>query len=243
MVAVRTVANTCIVLAACTAEPYVVPETDEVAVSVVLSVPPAGEELPLHALLIVANSPIRSTYLRADRFEMRRTRDGALFDWQHVPRNDMLPRAPTPQDGNYRLPNGTSGRLGRRDLTANEQYSLEIETRGRTIRGTARIPGPVALAIRPMSGGREELVWRPVTGAAGYFYDTDEFYVVREFTRDTVVALAPHDHRTGTRPLRVTAYDPQLYEYLTDSRVGQAGIRGALGVFGASASATIRRAP
>ena len=239
-----------LVCAGCAGDRLVLPESDEIVISVVLvpnAASPANQDL--RAFLIRAGTPIRSPYLVADRFEMRRLSDGALFDWRPVaPEFDLPPADSTavggsfiiPLNGNYLLPRvGLAGRLGRQDLAAGETYTLVVEVQGRNIIGQVTIPGVPTLVRTPDLANGDSVVWRRVDGAEGYSVTTPDFYPLFGFTKDTVFQfdsrIQAGQARTGTV---VRAYEPQLFAYVqnfrfTNSRVGRAGIVGGLGVFGA----------
>lgn len=225
----------CAGCAGCAGDRLVMPNSDEIFVYVVLApdaASPASRDL--HAWLFKAGTPIRSPFLTATRFEMRRASDGSLFDWRLVPTADSIVVAATAvdsRDGNYSLPRvGTSGRLGRADLQADETYTLLVEVGGRTVTGQVTIPGVPVISRTPELANADSLIWRRVAGAGGYSVDTQDFYPIFDFTTDTVFRF---DSRILNHGTVVRAYESQLFAYTVDERVGRAGVVGALGVFGA----------
>ncbi|HEY8469722.1 MAG TPA: hypothetical protein VIL18_08770 [Longimicrobiales bacterium] len=219
----------------CRADDIVVPESDEPFLFLVLNWRTLSnydlETFSQHALLITAGSPDESPrYRSAQRFEMRRASDGALFDWRAHTR--LYPEASGSIDfielnwANYYLPQESSGNgLAYRDLEPGETYELEIETEGVVLRGRATIPESFTVSIL-VQDGRRIAVWPRVRGAGGYIVGVEG-----ELQPDTTYVI-PADVPAGAL-LQVRALDENLYRYLADDRVGRSGIDRGYGVFGA----------
>lgn len=193
-----------------------------------------GRRPDLRALLATSGTPLAVEFRSAERFDMRRDADGALFDWREDPQPDGLF---LPIVGNYVLAESASAQgLGRRDLRAGESYTLEILTGGRTIVGRTTIPAHPSARLVERGDGSRVVEWSRDATVGGYLVHaetdkepehltTDTFYVLRE---DLPAALLP-----ATPRFRVTAVDSNWYRFLMDSSSHAAGIDGARGVFGA----------
>lgn len=218
----------------CTGDRLVIPEREDLFVYVVLTSEQSSLDSSLHAFLLRTGTPIRSPYVRADRFEMRRKSDGALFDWRALSPADSatgVADRSDPASGNYLLPRtGSGGRLGQRDLAGGETYSLLVTVGGQTVTGQVTVPhAPTAEWTSDRA-----VQWRRVDGASGYSVTTQDYFPLFGFTRDTVYQFDRRipDNRSGIGTI-VRAYEAQLFDYLADRRQGRAGLVGALGVFGA----------
>jgi len=88
-------------------------------------------------------------------------------------------------------------------------------------------------------GSRRFVVFPPVIGAAAYYISLDTELASGGFTRDTVVELYAGDPRFSrdSGEFRVIAVEANLYRYLSDTTAANAGLDGALGVFGGASSA------
>lgn len=224
--------------AGCRADDIVVPESDEPFLFLVLNWRTLSnydlETFSQHALLVTAGSPGElPRYRSAQRFEMRRASDGALFDWRAHTR--LYPEAGGSIDfielnwANYYLPETSSGNgLAYEDLEPGETYELEIETEGVVLRGRATIPESFTVSV-VVQGGHRIAVRPRVRGAGGYIVGVDTHG--DEPQADTTY-LIPANVPAGAR-LEVRAVDENLYRYLSDDRVGRSGIDHGYGVFGA----------
>lgn len=226
-------------VAACDAAGPVPPfdDTPMVAVLITPGPPPRLYGFPpdsgLFAALLTTGTPIRSPYLRADRFEMRRVSDGALFAWRPVaPRSEAI-AVFSFVDGNYFLPrrDGASG-LGSESLTPGEVYELVVDAGVRRIVGRTRMPGGVEFVSEPTDGDTI-LRWRSAPGAAGYGVFGRDIYTTRRIA-DTAVVMYRDPPFLGQTPniASVFAYDSNFVAFSGDPRVSQAGISGGWGVFG-----------
>lgn len=242
----RLLASSLLSMAACTGDPFVTPVSSELFFCAVLGPPwgtivsPTTSDTALYAFLLETGTPINSPYITADRFEMRRTSDGALLDWRpNTPAKPYvgLTRALLTEDGNYVLPlHGAAGRLGRIDLVPGDQYELFVDVGAVAIRGTASIPAVPQAAFVDTNDALPVLSWKPVPGVGGYSVTTQDFMPIFAFTRDTAFHFDGPIHNMSGVGTIVRAYEPQAFSYLADPHVGRVGITGALGVFGAYAS-------
>lgn len=190
------------------------------------------------AVLLTIWSADSVSYLTAERFEMRRASDDALFDWRNAsivttnPTFD-LGQPPRPSRANYLLASDategffedtTERGLRHEDLQPGATYELLVDTGEEVIRGRATIPDTFRFSF---PGGRR-IVWPRVEGAKGYrveLTDDDVFFV-----RDTSFTV-PEDVTSGR--VFVHALGPHVFDYLTDDRRRRAGIDAGSGVFGA----------
>jgi hypothetical protein len=191
----------------------------------------------LYAALLTTGTPVRAPYLRAERFEMRRVSDGALFAWRPiaVPQEaaGVIPNA----YANYFLPRlgGESG-LGSDSLAPGEVYELVVEAGPHRIVGRTRVPGPIEFVREPTDG--DSIVrWRRTPGAAGYGAGGDFFFSdLAPLATDTVFVVRREPPFPGQSPraltVRVFAFDSNYAALHGDVRVSQAGITGGWGVFG-----------
>jgi hypothetical protein len=235
----------CLMLAAaCSADPFVTPQSDEPYLYVALTPPgDAPGDTALYAFLLRAGTPINSPYLTATRFEVRRVADGALLDWREIQpsRPGVILAGPlVTEDGNYVLPlHGSGGRLGRIDLVPGDRYEITVDVDTLTIHGSASIPD-VAQPVFESGSPTDLLRWPRVAGAGGYSVTSQDYTPTFTFTGDTVVQFDERidNNISGTGTI-VRAYDPQLYAFLVDRRAGRSGIDRGLGVFGAYTSRSI----
>jgi hypothetical protein len=191
---------------------------------------PAPQEQ--YAVLLTTGSPLLAECRSAERFEMRRVRDGAPFAW--MPYANC--RRVTAGEGvgawdtaNFFLLETAPGdSLGASDLEPGEWYEIEIETQGRLIRGRTIIPAEFSLTVE-VRDGRRYLTWPRVTGAAGYKVT----FIDRDGSEDWIQTDTLHAIPAGARQAVVTAFDANLFEYARDDQSGRAGIDAGFGVFGA----------
>lgn len=227
----------------CRADPITLPAGDEAFLYIIL-----GQRTPnlvagvsgQHGYLLRSGRPDRpATFLEADRFEMRREVDGALFGWQSYGFSgetaDVL--AVSYSDANYHLPDGTTaGGLGADSIGPGERYELDVAIDGSVIRGSVTVPETFSATVREQND-RAVATWPRVSGAAGYqLHIPDEDLVL---LTDTFYPLPEALIGTGAE-LVVDALDPNIWLYLTDDQAASAGIEGAFGLFGAMTSARLR---
>jgi len=197
--------------------------------------PPAEQ----YAILMTTGSPVLSPCRKAQRFEMRRTSDAALFGWrangnclsvmagEHVDvfnhANYYLPASPGPDSA------------GSLELMPGTEYALRIETDGFVLNGRTMIPESFSIRLDG-AGDARRVVWPRVRGAAGYFIrvNSGTRAVPPRLQTDTTFPL---DLQHGT--VKVTALDPNLFTYQLDKQQGRAGIDAGFGVFGAMKSASL----
>lgn len=220
-----------------------VPEFDDtpmVALLITAGLPPqrvgGTPDSGLYAALLTTGTPVRSPYLRADRFEMRRVADGALFAWRAVdPPQDALPVLAIPI-GNYFLPRhvGVSG-LGSDSIAPGEEYELVIDAGRHRVVGRTRVPGRVEL-VRAATDGDTIVRWRRTPGAAGYRFGGDFFFFADGPLYNDTVLVVRRVPLPGLPPepvrVRVFALDSNYAAVHGDFRVSQAGVIGGWGVFG-----------
>lgn len=211
-------------------EEIVFPENRQPFVYLVLNhtMAPAGEPIQPAFVLTVWRADSVS-YLSAERFEMRRASDGALFDWRNEslfsadPSFD-LGQAVRPSRANYLLADSATDRgLGFRDLAPGTTYELLVDTGEEVIRSRATIPDTFRVAF---PGGRR-IAWSRSDGAGGYRLQltADETF----FTRDTSFTVPD-----GVSPelVRLHALGPHVFAYLTDDDRRRAGLDVGTGVSG-----------
>lgn len=237
----------------CSADAPLIPESDAPFLYLILSQAPiptsalVPADSTVNAFLLTVGTPLSSPYRSAERFEMRRKADGAMFRWREGARHLKEPPAghrglALTNGASYVLDEDSSALgLGRRQLRALETYAIRIETGGVVITGEARIPAaPIATLVRTDSG--MAVVWKRAEGAAAYFFQADTERFTGFFMTDTVVQL--HFDRGDGTPAqpqaRIIAYDSSVARYVADSTIGRAGITGALGIFGAVSSTRLQ---
>lgn len=229
------------------------PPSDAPFVFVVLTSSQAAIGAPPQAdssiigLLLTVGTPFASPFRRAERFEMRRSSDNALFGWvERTPSSGARPvdiRGISTSDGNYMLPHSiTADGLGTDSLIPLESYTLTIETQGSLVTGFTTIPAiPQPRVVT--EGTKRFVVFAPVPGAAGYieFADTERTVFGPFFSTDTVLELR-FDRGQTTPPnpeFRIIALDANAFRYLSDTTRASAGLIGGLGLFGAASAARI----
>ncbi|MGH7720183.1 MAG: hypothetical protein ACREON_15245 [Gemmatimonadaceae bacterium] len=195
----------------------------------------------LYALLVTAGSPIASEYRTAERFEMRRLADGALFAWRALPVSGVAPigfdgTEPGELVANFALgARGGSGTLGREDVRPGETYLLEIETLGRSIRGRVTVPGEI-MPVSTLHRSQRAIVWSPVAGAVGHVITDGGRGTV---TLDTTYFPDEAGSSDSPRVVRVRAVESNLWTYLSAPSAKQSGIDSGFGVFGAFSSRAV----
>lgn len=234
-------------LTACGSDGALVPSSDAPFLYVVVSPGPASAraEGPLRAMLLTTGTPLSSPFRDAQLFELYRLPDSARYSWTKNP--DTAPGDPVGfrgislAFGNYVLAEQSgNGTLGRRDLVSGASYSLRVVTGGRTIHGQAVLP----MAPNPrivLRDGRRMVVWSAAAGAAAYLFDANTESGGPRMTTDTVFELR-YDRGAAIPPgpeLWLTAVDANLFRYVTDTGTVSAGLTGAFGVFGATATTRI----
>jgi hypothetical protein len=232
-----------------------VPDFDETP-TVALLITPAPP-LPLHAetrldsglfaTLVTTGTPIRSPYLRADHFEMRRLSDGARFAWRAIdPPGDAIPAMGPRSMGNYFLPrSGSTGFLGSDSIAEGGVYELVAQAGRHQIIGRTRVPGKIEFVREPADG--DSIVrWRSAVGAALYLFGGDLFYGARRIA-DTAIVVSRRPPRPGEpsfpEVIQVFAVDSNYAAFRSDLRASQAGISGGWGVFGSYTSAELELPP
>jgi len=196
--------------------------------------------------LLVTGTPVRSPYLRADRFEMRRLSDGARFAWRAIdPPREAVPTAGPDQVGNYFLPRSANAAgLGSDSIAEGEQYELVAEAGQHRIVGRTRVPAKVEFVREPTDG--DSIVrWRRTAGAAAYLIN---LFPLLKPIDDTliVIRLPPPVPGAPPRPsilIRVFALDSNYAAFAADVRAERAGVTGAWGVFGSFSWADTELAP
>lgn len=200
---------------------------------------------------VVATLPtlVDARYRSISSFHVRRTDDGALFIWR--PRqvtaafpggyDEMVVAGGT--NANVTLAAaGDSGGLGWRALTGGRSYTLDVIAEGTHITGEATVPERPMLVIAD-SGSGHVVRWPRARGAAGY-YVAPANRPSGSFTADTAVKWCenPYDPPDAPRYVRVVALDTNAFRYLGDTTTAQAGVHGALGLFGGANEARIEPA-
>ena len=236
-------------ISACAKDSTLTPVSDAPFVFVVLTSSqapiggPSQADSSIIGLLLTVGSPISSPFRRAERFEMRRASDGALFAWaERTPSSSTGGadyRGIRSSDGNYLLSHMTTVTgLGADSITPLESYTLTIDTGGSQITGVTTVPA-IPQPRLVVEGTRRFIVWGRVSGAAGYIPGPSGFsqgFV----TSDTLVEL--RSDQFGFPPIfqfGVIALDTNAFRYLSDTTRASAGLVGGLGLFGAASAATI----
>lgn len=205
------------------------------------------DSAPIRALLVTVGTPVRSEYRDAERFEMRRVRDGMRFAWRHLPVSGTAPIGflGTLRDSiaaNFVLDDQAgTGTLGRPDVVAGETYTIDIVTLGVPMHGQTTLPEQVVPMLDTVAG--EPVVhWPPVVNAAGYTVLSSLSTGVNIVTTDTIVTLPQPIFLTDSiETIRVVALDANLFEFLNDPVAARAGIEAGFGVFGAFSEARVNR--
>lgn len=225
-----------------------VPEFDETPMIALLitSEPPSRPQPPsgaigadsgLYATLLTTGTPLRSPYLRADRFEMRRVSDGARYAWRPIdPGREAFPvhslAAP-----NYFLPRrDNADGLGSDSIAPGGVYELVAEAGPHRIIGRTRVPGRIEF-VRAPTDGDSIVRWRRTPGAAGYAVGPEFFFFgLQPPLQDTVVVVRQPPPAPGQPAqrimIRVFALDSNYAVFRSDFRASRAGITGGWGVFG-----------
>lgn len=211
--------------------------------------PPGAPPRPdsgLYATLVTTGTPVRSPYLQADRFEMRRVSDGARYAWRPFPTlEDVVVFAPR-ERGNYFLPRVTSAAgLGWDSIAPAAVYELVIDAGAFRLAARTRVPGRVEF-VRETADGDSIVRWRSAVGAALYLFGGDLFYGARRIA-DTAIVVSRRPPRPGEpsfpEVIQVFAVDSNYAAFRSDLRASQAGISGGWGVFGSYTSAELELPP
>jgi hypothetical protein len=234
---------------ACAKDSTLTPVSDAPFVFVVLTSSqapiggPSQADSSIMGLLLTVGSPISSPFRRAERFEMHRVSDGALFAWaERTPSSNLGGadfRGISSSDGNYLLNHATSpSALGSDSIRPLETYTLAIDTRGAQITGVTTVPAIPQLRV-VVEGSRRFIVWGRVSGAAGYIQGPSGFF--QGFvTSDTLVELRSQEQfQPPFTQFGVIALDTNAFRYLSDTTRASAGLVGGLGLFGAASAASI----
>jgi hypothetical protein len=242
-------------LACQAAEPL--PQFDETpAVSLLLTPEIPGRQLPpgapppgdsgLFATLVTTGTPVRSPYLQADRFEMRRVSDGARYAWRPFPTQEDVVGFGPRELGNYFLPRVTTAAgLGWDSLAAGAVYELVIDVGAFRLAGRTRVPGRVEF-VREPADGDSVVRWRSAVGTALYLFGGDLFYGARRIA-DTAIIVSRRPPHPGEpsfpEVIEVFAIDSNYAAFRGDLRASQAGISGGWGIFGSYTSAELELPP
>lgn len=189
----------------------------------------------LRATLVTTGTPVRSPYLRADRFEMRRLSDGARFAWRYVePPQDAVAVFSLISE-NYFLPRrADASGLGSDSITPGTVYELIAEAGPHRVEGRTRVPGVVEF-VRAPTDGDSIVRWRHSAGAAAYRIEFSGFVEEVRSIGDTVLVVRRPPSLSPAAPppvIRVFALDTNYAAFRDDFRASRAGITGAWGVFG-----------
>jgi hypothetical protein len=223
-------------VAACDAATLVPPFDETPTVALLITPDPVRGEFTtepdsgLFAVLVATGTPIRSPYLVAERFEMRRVSDGARFGWRAAPTEaDAIPVRSFTR-GNYFLPRQASPEgLGSDSIAPGVEYQLVVEVGRYRVTGRTRVPGAVQFVREPTDG--DSIVrWRRAPGAAAYL--VGGIFLAGQPIEDTVATIRPIPGAEGER-LRVFAIDTNYTAFVRELRAARAGLSGGWGVFGA----------
>jgi hypothetical protein len=190
----------------------------------------------LRATIVTTGTPVRSPYLRADRFEMRRLADGARFAWRYVePPQDAVGVVFSLISGNYFLPRRADPTgLGSDSITPGTVYELVAEAGPHRVEGRTRVPAAVEF-VRAPTDGDSIVRWRHSAGAATYSFELWGFVQALRLIDDTTLVVRVSPFLSPESPptvIRVFALDSNYAAFRSDFRVGRAGINGGWGVFG-----------
>jgi hypothetical protein len=198
-------------------------------------------ELPsdsgLYAILVTTGTPLRSPYLVAGRFEMRRLSDGARFAWRAIdPPSEAIGVLLPFEAGNYFLPRaGDATGLGSDSIAAGEEYEIVAEAGAHRLVGRTRVPGRVEL-VRAPTDGDSILRWRRSPGAARYTISGQLFFQEIVPLGDTAYLLRRPLAFPGEGPqralVRITAIDSNYAAFAGDFRASRAGVAGGWGLVG-----------
>ncbi|HEU5175028.1 MAG TPA: hypothetical protein VFT96_09760 [Gemmatimonadaceae bacterium] len=217
----------------CEATPIVVPDSQEPFVYLVLD-PTARDRVVTndrtqYAAVLTTRTPLQSPCRSVQRFDMHASGETMPFGWRIAGECFTGPTSILDQftDSCCHLPEvaGTDS-LGAVDLEYGETYLIEIETEGRVVRGRATLPADFQVVLVQRNGQRW-LTWPRVVGAGGYQVRLSGGET--RFLSDTMLLVAHSDGVAGF----VSAFDDNLYRYVTDEELTSSGVEGAFGVFGA----------
>ncbi|MGI8400337.1 MAG: hypothetical protein ACR2NS_01875 [Gemmatimonadaceae bacterium] len=176
---------------------------------------------------------------------MRRASDGALFEWTEIVPNSNLTgadfRGILATEGNYILRHATTNDgLGTDSISPLETYSLAIDTQGSQVTGRTTVPA-IPRPRLVVDGARRFVVFGPVAGAAAYIHNAETEIFGSAMTTDTVMELrfGRGDATPPNPQFQVVALDTNAFRYLSDTTRANAGLTGALGLFGAASSARL----
>lgn len=223
-------------LAGCERDPAL-PASDAPLIYLVLNQRTSAGAVPgQYAFVLTAGTVDKPLYRAAERFELRRRQDGALFSWRNTGAAGQAPgdySGIATASGNYFLPAGGGPEgLGADELSAGATYDLLIETGGVVIRGSVTTPQAFALTQDPVQPDR--VTWPRVPGAAAYSVEV-EGRTPPMLQLDTSV-LIPSGHGDSVSVV-VHALDPQLFAFHDDERLARSGVDNGYGVFGALTTA------
>jgi hypothetical protein len=187
----------------------------------------------LRATIVTTGTPVRSPYLRADRFEMRRLPDGARFAWRYVePPAKAVGVVFSLISGNYFLPRRADPTgLGSDSITPGTVYELLAEAGPHRVAGRTRVPAAVEF-VRAPSDGDSIVRWRHSAGAATYSFEFSGFVQEVRSIGDTALVVRRASPGAPPTVIRVFAFDSNYAAFRSDFRAGRAGISGGWGVFG-----------
>lgn len=220
-------------LGGCEPSRIVVPDSDEPFVYIVLD--PAvrdrvvSSDRTQYAVVLTTRTPVQSPCRSVQRFAMHSSSNPVPFGWRIAGECFMGLSSILDQytDSCCHLPEmAGADSLGALDLERGMTYLIEIETEGRTVRGSATIPADFQVGLVER-GGQRWLVWPRVAGAAGY-----QVHVSGSATRlvaDTTFLVESSGRVSGS----VAAFDDNLFQYVSDEELTSSGVEGAFGVFGA----------
>lgn len=228
-------------LAGCRGDEVLIPNSEEPFLNLVLNQRTVSERVGRSgqfAFLLTSGSPAEPARFRcAEHFTMRPTGTTAQFRWRALACSGEVGGYPAVSfnDANHYLPDPTTAEgLGAEAIQPGGAYELLIETGGRTIRGSVRVPVSFS-ASASEHNGRRMAVWPRVVGAAGYQIRLpDERLVTQTDTSFTV----PDEVLRGEQ-IEIRALDPNLWRYVTEDQLHRSGIDGGFGVFGAISTARL----
>lgn len=228
-------------LVGCRGDEVLIPNSQEPFLHLVLNQRTASERIGRSgqfAFLLTSGSPAEPAHFRcAERFAMWGGGDAAQFRWRSLDCSGEVGGFPAVSfnDANYYLPDPTTAEgLGAEAIQPGQMYELLIETAGRTIRGSVRVPASFTASLSERDG-RRVVTWPKVSGAAGYQIRLpDERLVLQQ---DTVYTV-PDEVGKGER-IEIRALDPNLWRYLTEDQVQRSGIDAGFGIFGAITTARL----
>lgn len=224
------------ILAGCETSGIVVPDSEEPFVYIVLDPIVAdrvvSSDRTQYAVVLTTRTPLQSPCRSVQRFAMHASGHAVPFGWRIAGECFNGPSSVLDQftDACCSLPEMVGvDSLGAVDLERGKTYTIEIETEGRVVRGRATIPADFQVTLIERNGQRW-LAWPQVAGAGGY-----QVHVTGSATRlvsDTTVLVEPSGSVTGW----VSAFDDNLFQYVSDEELTSSGVEGAFGVFGAVTS-------